>query len=241
MKQKQDRLEIALYKELQAVEKQEKKLEQAAQKAKASVWKAELENRIPEKVAVGLESAFCKGFCLVFEQGKAVIEKSYHKENLQNDHAVLDFAVQRKGSRKELKKVHKSAKQANLVNMAVTTVEGIGLGALGIGMPDVVLFLGMLLKGVYETALNYGFDYDSKQEQLLILKMMETALSRGEDWQRRNAEADALFDAMSFAIAEEDFRAQMKATASVFAADMILLKFVQTSFIHQYMVTQIFH
>ena len=27
-----------------------------------------------------------------------------------------------------------------------------GLGLLGIGLPDIVLFVGMLLKGVYETA-----------------------------------------------------------------------------------------
>ena len=219
----QKRREMALTKELLAVEKQEKKMQQAALKAKPAAWKTELESRIPEKVYTGLESAFCKGFGLVFDQGRAIIEKGYNKEDIQADYTIRDFAVQVKGGRKELKKMHKSAKQSDLLNLAVTTVEGVGLGALGVGMPDIVLFLGTLLKGVYETALNYGFDYESRQEQLFILKMMQTALSTGEDWMKRNA--DVVLETVG--ITDEDFKAQMKDTASAFAVDMLLLKFIQ--------------
>lgn len=55
------------------------------------------------------------------------------------------------------------------------------LGVLKIGLPDIVLFLSTLLKGIYETALNYRFSYESKEEQYWILKMLETALSTGEN------------------------------------------------------------
>lgn len=95
-------------------------------KAKPPVWKAELESHIPEKVYNGLERAFCKGLSLVFNQGRAIIEKGYNKKNIQADHAIQDFAVQLKGGRKGLKLMRKSAKQSNLVNLAVTTVEGVG-------------------------------------------------------------------------------------------------------------------
>lgn len=217
----------ALSKELLTVDKQEKKMEQAALKAKPAAWKKELESRIPEKVYTGLESAFCKGFGVVFEQGRVIIEKGYNKEDLQADHAIRDFAVKLKGGRKELRQMHKSAKQSDLVNMAVTTVEGIGLGALGVGMPDIVLFLGTLLKGVYETALNYGFDYESRQEQLLILKMMQTALSTGEDWVNRNTEVEEMLEIETIDMAEDIFKQQVKDTASAFAMDMLLLKFIQ--------------
>ena len=223
----QKRREAVLSKELLAVEKQEKKMEQAALKAKPAAWKTELESRIPEKVYAGLESAFCKGFGVLFDQGRVIIEKGYNKEDLQADHAIRDFAVQLKGGRKELKQMHRSAKQADLVNMAVTTVEGIGLGALGIGMPDIVLFLGNLLKGVYETALNYGFDYESRQEQLLILKMMQAALSNGESWAQRNAEVDEMLALETVGITDDVFKRQVKDTASAFAMDMLLLKFIQ--------------
>ena len=219
--------DAALAKELLAVEKQEKKMAQAALKAKPAAWKKELESRIPEKVYAGLESAFCKGFGVVFVQGRVIIEKGYNKEGLQADHAIRDFAVKLKGGRKELKQMHKSAKQSDLVNMAVTTVEGIGLGALGVGMPDIVLFLGNLLKGVYETALNYGFDYESRKEQLLILKMMQTALSSGESWVQRNAEVEEILELETVDITDDVFKRQTKETASAFAMDMLLLKFIQ--------------
>ena len=224
---KQKRRDAALAKELLAVEKQEKKMEQAALKAKPATWKKELESRIPEKVYAGLESAFCKGFSVVFDQGRAIIEKGYNKEDIQADHAIRDFAVQLKGSRKELKQMHKSAKQSDLKNLAVTTVEGVGLGALGVGMPDVVLFLGTLLKGVYETALNYGFDYESRQEKLFILKMMQTALSIGESWAQRNAEVEEMLEMETIDITDDVFKQQVKDTASAFAMDMLLLKFIQ--------------
>lgn len=227
MDQNRSCLEAALVKELLSVEKQEKKLEQSALKAKPPVWKAELESHIPEKVYNGLESAFCKGLSLVFNQGRAIIEKGYNKKNIQADHAIQDFAVQLKGGRKELKLMHKSAKQSNLVNMAVTTVEGFGLGALGVGMPDIVLFLGTLMKGIYETALRYGFDYESRQEQMFILKMMQTALSTGEDWINRNAEVDAMISLETIEIPDENLKRQMKETSSAFAVDVLLLKFLQ--------------
>ena len=217
----------AVNQELLLVEKQEKNMEQAALKAKPAPWKTELESRIPEKVYTCLESAFCKGFGLVFYQGRAIIEKGFNKEDIQADHSIRDFAVQVKGGRKELKKMHKSAKQSDLLNLAVTTVEGVGLGALGVGMPDIVLFLGTLLKGVYETALNYGFDYESRQEQIFILKMMQTALSTGEDWVDRNAEVDEMLTLETVGITDEDFKRQMKDTVSAFAVDMLLLKFIQ--------------
>ena len=213
--------------ELLLVEKQENRMAQAAMKSKPATWKTALESRIPQKVYTGLESAFCKGFSLVFQQGRAVIEKSCRKEDIQADYAVQDFAVQVKGSRKELRKLHRQAKQADLINLAVTTVEGIGLGALGIGMPDIVLFLGTLLKGIYETALHYGFDYDSRQEQLLILKMMEVSLSNGADWAGKNSEVDEMLSQKAAEATDEDFQSQIKATASAFAVDMLLLKFVQ--------------
>lgn len=218
---------IAIQKELQLVQKQENRLERVALQAKPVTWKTGLESKIPEKIYAGLESAFCKAFALVFNQGLKIIEKSYNKETIQADYAIRDFAVQRKGKRKELKQMRKAAGQSDFLNLAVTTVEGIGLGALGIGMPDIVLFISTLLKGIYETALNYGFDYESRQEQFLILKMMETAMSSGTNWTSKNKQVEALFEGNGNDVTEEEFHTQIKSTASVFAMDMLLLKFIQ--------------
>ncbi len=217
----------ALEKELRAIEKQEKKMEQAALKASPAAWKVQLESKIPARVYTGLESAFCKGFSMVFSQGRGIIEKSYRKKNIQADHSIRDYAVQLKGGRRELRQMQKGAGRSDMLNLAVTTIEGIGLGALGIGMPDIVLFLGMLLKGIYETALNYGYEYESRQEQLLILKMVAASLGSGEDWSLLNGQVDAMLVEKLPVITEEEFEEQMKAAASALAVDMLLLKFIQ--------------
>ena len=223
----QKRREAALTKELLAVEKQEKKMEQVALKAKPAAWKTELESRIPEKVYAGLESAFCKGFGLVFDQGRAIIERGYNKEDIQADHAIRDYAVQLKGGRKELRRMHRSAKQYDLRNLAVTTVEGVGLGVLGVGMPDIVLFLGTLLKGVYESALNYGFDYDTPEEQYMILNMMSASLITGQERLEWDEMIDGMIAEPPRNVAKEVLEEQIRETASVFAMDMLILKFIQ--------------
>ena len=219
--------EKALNKELRAVEKQEKKLQQAFVKAKAPAWKTVLGDKIPQKVYTGLESTFCKGFSLVFNQGRGIIEKSYNKENLKNNHSIRDFAVQLKGGRKELKAVHKSAKRSDGINMVVTTAEGLALGALGIGMPDIVLFITTLLKGVYETVLNYGYDYESPEEQYMILNMMAASLITGQERVEWDEMIDAMIEEAPQNVTRPVLEEQIRETASVFAMDMLLLKFIQ--------------
>ena len=225
MKLEQKRI-TALEKELAYVIKQEKRLEKAALKAKPSSIKSQLVAKVPAKVYSGLESAFCKGFSMVFDQGKSIIELSYKRNNIYVNHSVNDYAFDVKGARKELRKMNKSAVKSGMLNMALTSVEGIALGALGIGMPDIVLFLAMLLKGTYETALNYGFDYSSSRERLIILRMMETSLANGEDWIALNEKVDALFTAPK-GHSQEEFDLALRSCASAFATDMLLLKFIQ--------------
>lgn len=216
-----------LQKELLRVERQEQVLRQEALSAKPPAWKAALEQKVPEKIRAGLESGFRKGFTIVFANGRTIIEKSYRKEELKANHAVHDYAMQMKGGRKEWRQLRREAKQADWLNLAATTAEGVGLGALGIGLPDIVLFLGMLLRGIYETALHYGFDYEDRWEQLLILKMMATALSTGEEWEHHHSELDALLKEEAQQVSEQAFADQIDQTASVFAVELLALKFVQ--------------
>ena len=222
------RLLAALQKELEQLEKRERRLERTAGKQEPPEWKKSLETKVPEKVRVSLEKAFCKAFSVVFQHGNTLIEKTYDKEELQKDHEIQTYAVELKGNRRELRRMRKAAGAADLRNMALTTVEGAGLGLLGIGLPDIVIFIGMLMKGAYEAALHYGFDYDSPQERLFILKMMEASLSRGEERIRADREVDAMCAALPSAEeAKNLLHEQTDRTAKAFAADMLLLKFIQ--------------
>ena len=216
-----------LQKELLRVERQEQVLRREALRAKPPAWKAALEQKVPEKIRTGLESGFRKGFTIVFTSGRPIIEKSYRKEELKANHAVHDYAMQMKGGRKEWRQLRREAKQANWLNLAATTAEGMGLGVLGIGLPDIILFLGMLLRGIYETALHYGFDYEDRWEQLLILKMMTTALSTGEEWEYHHSKLEALLKEEVQQVSEQAFADQIDQTASVFAVELMALKFIQ--------------
>lgn len=217
----------SLNKEFRALQRREDKLMAAAVKARNPGWKKTLEEKVPEKVYTGLNSAFGKGFSLVFQHGRKAIELTYKKEKLTQNHMVHNAGFQSSGNRKEMKQIHNMARKSNHLNIAVTTVEGIGLGALGIGMPDIVLFLTTVLRGVYETALHYGFEYESRFEQMLILKMMAASLSSGEDWFHRNKEVNDWILKGGCEISGEAFHAQIQDTSSVFAVDMLLLKFIQ--------------
>ena len=223
------RAKAAIQKELHTLQKQEEKLMRSATKQRsASSWKSELEKKVPDKVYHSLKVAFGKAFAIVFEKGTGIIEKSYQKETIQQDQKVQHYAVQLKGNRRELRKVKKQAQVSGLSNMALTTVEGIGLGALGIGLPDIVMFVGVLLKGIYETALRYGIDYNAVGERYLILKMMEASLAKGDRWVEINAEVDRLIYQGRQEVPDlEDMVEQRRHTADAFAIDMILLKFIQ--------------
>ena len=58
------------------------------------------------------------------------------------------------------------------LQMTLTTLEGAGLVFLGLGLPDIPLFIPMLLN-LYETALSYGFDYEKEEKRYLLMLITE--------------------------------------------------------------------
>lgn len=204
MQSKHGKYETAIDKELKLIHRQEESLRRAAVKGKTPQWKMALEEKVPGSIYENLQKAFRKAFAIVFEKGTGLIEKTYNRESLEEDCQVREFAFQVKANRKTLKKARKDARAGNLRNLAITSAEGIGLGVLGIGLPDIVMFVGVLLKGIYETALQYGYAYDSDQERYFILKLMETAVLKGEDWEEGNREIDRYIESSAADCAGEE-------------------------------------
>lgn len=215
-----------LRRELLKLELEEQKLRKQAQTVKPLNWKKALEEKIPQKVYTGLESTFATAFSLVFQHGRKLIEMTYQKENLKQEYILRDQAVRTEASRRDFQQMQKNVSKAGLKNMAVTTAEGVALGALGVGLPDIVLFLATVLKGIYETALYYGFEYESSKEQYWILKMMAASLQTGRQWLREDSQVDALLNGAG-EVTPEELAVQIQKTASVFAVDMLVLKFIQ--------------
>ena len=206
--------------------RKEAALDRAAGRAVSPAWKAGLEARVPEKALKGLESAFAKGFSLVFQHGAGIIGKTCGTEKLRQQHDALHRAALATGSRRDLRRLPAASRTAQLGSLALTTAEGAALGLLGVGMPDILLFLGVLLRGICETALRFGFDWESPREQLIILSMMETAVSRGEERLACSAGLQCLLTSKRTP-SEEELKAQMQKTGAAFASGMLFAKFVQ--------------
>lgn len=218
----------ALERELKKIEKAEEKLRRQAEKKLEPAWKKKLEERIPEKLLSGLQKAFSKAFYLIFENGTVWIEKTYDRDSLEKDFMIKDYAVDLKGNRKELAKLKHDIQGGNMLNTLLTTVEGVGLGALGIGLPDIVLWTGMMLKGVYETALKYGFSYETPEEKLFILHMLKASMLNDAGWPAANDAVDAYIRETDHHVpSPKELKAQIEDTANVFATDMLVLKFIQ--------------
>ncbi len=219
-------------KQLEKVEKQEKKyLEQKKENAlqkKTKELSEAVEQKIPLKLRETIENAFYRAFLVIFEKGTDVIEKTYDKEKIMWEHQFLDKRFEEKKKRRQFYKLERNANKCNGINMAVTAVEGAGLGILGIGLPDIPIFLGMILKGVYQTALQYGFDYSDKRERVYILRLIRAAMVE----ESQKAEVDNLVEKTGESIQKGiavpyDFEEEVKETSKTLSNAMLVAKFVQ--------------
>lgn len=225
----------ALYKELQKINKQEEKWLSA--KERNNVVKDKIYEKVPDGLSHTLELAFEKAFSLVFLKGRKILEKTFDKEALQMEFTVGDQLVEQKQTKKSVKLLGKKQERDNLINHASTTATGFGLGLLGMGLPDIPLLVSTILKGLYEVALSYGFSYESKEEQIYMLRLIRTALATGED--RRKVFSECFSPAGSAilsstdsgsalpAIYEVDLSEEIKRTAKALSDALLVEKFVQ--------------
>ena len=218
-------------KQLEKVEKQEQKYLQQKESTlqkKSKAFSHALEQKIPLKLRESIQNAFYKGFLVIFEKGTSVIEKTYDKEKILWEYQFQDKKFCENKKRKQFKKLEKCANKSNRMNIAVTAAEGAGLGILGIGLPDIPIFLAVILKGIYETALHYGYDYNNKREQIYILRLMRSAMAQ----QEQKKQYDELVEKTAEDIEKEiavpyDFKQEVKETAEVFSNAMLIAKFIQ--------------
>lgn len=218
----------AIEKELQKIEKTEERMRRQAEEKKEVLWKAKLEEKIPNKVMGGLKEAFSKALYLIFEKGNVIIENTYNRDYIEKEFQIKDFALDLKGGRKEIRKLKRDAACGNAINTLITTVEGVGLGAFGIGLPDIIIWVGFLLRGIYETALKYGFDYETPEEKVFILEMLEAAMLTGEEWKIVNESVDSYMERNVHTVStDEDIKRHIEKTANALATDMLIMKFIQ--------------
>ncbi|MBQ7926718.1 MAG: EcsC family protein [Lachnospiraceae bacterium] len=206
--------------------KQEQSYMKKSMEKKDSKLNLFLAGKVPEKLQGTLDNAFSKAFYVVFEKGTGVIEKTYRKEDTEKTYQINEYASRVREDRKSLKAFSKKAAGSCTGNLVLSGVSGIGLGALGIGLPDIVLFTGLVLKSVYQIALNYGFDYMAEKEKLFILVLIQGALAHGEELLIINGKINQYIEKGDWG-PTDSLEEGIRTTAGFLSKELLYMKFLQ--------------
>lgn len=197
----------------------------ARMKAKPQVINEKLDTYIPKKLQNGLDTAFNKAFDFVFEKGTGVIGKTYNRDKYEYEYKVKKYALELKENKRNIKRFSKKAKAAKNVNVLVSGVSGVGMGIIGVGIPDIPVFTSMVLRSIYEIAMSFGFNYDDMKEQIFILKLIEVSMKNGIDFADANTELNKLID-NDENLTETKYE-QISKTSKALGDAMIYMKFIQ--------------
>ena len=213
-------------KEWEALLKKEQRLLEKRKEKKETALNRLLAEKVPEKLQHTLDIAFEKAFHLIFEKGTGIIEKTYHKEELEKRSSIRQYAADVRGDRKSLKSFSRQAAGSGAGNTLASAAAGVGMGLLGIGIPDIPLLTGMMLRSIYETALHYGFSYDTEEEKRFILLLIQGAMTHGEKLERVNEELNFFMEQGCFS-QEERMEEMIRHTAGILSNELLYMKFLQ--------------
>lgn len=199
-----------------------------------------LDRIIPSKLRGVLNAAFFKAFKVILEKGSFLIEKTYNKKRKEASFKVNTYASELILDSRAARKFIKAAKSSKKLNLLIAFIQGVGLGILGLAIPDIAIFMAVVLKSVYEIALSYGYDYHDAEEKILILKIIEVAMTDDEEFEIKDKEVNEAIDYIAtngdicegFNISVEE---QMRATSDSLTREMLYTKFIQ-----QFLIVGIF-
>lgn len=216
----------ALEKEWAKVEKDESNFLAKQLNKEDSKLNQFLEDKVPAGLQSTLDGAFAKAFHTVFEKGTDVIEKTYKKGEIEKDYKINAYAASVKENRKNLKAFSKKASGAGKSNLLISGASGIGMGVLGIGIPDIVVFTSLMLRSVYEISLNYGFDYKNEEEKKFILLLIQGAVSHDTKLLKINNELNYYMEHGTF-VSAIHLEECITETAACLSKELLYMKFLQ--------------
>ncbi len=213
-------------KELNQLIAKEKRFLAGRKNRKESVVNRLLADKVPAKLSGNINIAFSKAFSVIFEKGTSIIELTYNKDELEKDFQVDLYSARIRGTSKSLKKLSNKADIAGGLNLAVSGVSGIGMGLLGMGLPDIPVFTAMILRCIYEIAIRYGYGYETEEEKYFILLLIEGSVSYGNHLEEINTKIDAF---ISNPVLPLDYNRseQILNASSVLSTELLYMKFLQ--------------
>ena len=185
-----------------------------------------LEGKVPPKLQNTLDAAFTKAFGLIFEKGTPLLEHTFSPKELSKQHQVDQFTAQLRQDRKSLQTFSRRSGRSGALNLALSGVEGVAFGVLGVGIPDIPVFAALLLRSLYEMACQFGLPYNTPEEQYFQLLLIEGALSYGDELKACNRKIN---DFTFSPVLPEDYelKAQVAKTAQALSRQLLYMKFLQ--------------
>lgn len=211
-------------KEHQKLIAEEKRLIKARKQEKTSIVNDTAEKYLPDGMREKLNTAFIKGFESVFRGGGAMIEKTCRKDLREQEYRINRYTMKEK-DKHILAGFKKSVNRSGRKNMLLSGAEGAVFGILGIGLPDIPVFIAMLLKAIREIALSYGFSGDNEEEKIFTLKLIRAGISYGDAFVSENLAVGKQIcgiDEEPKTLAEE-----IQITAGALSERLLYMKFVQ--------------
>ncbi len=153
-------------------------------------------------------------------------ERTYKKEETEREYKVRAYSLSLKEDKNSLRAFSKQAKRSGTKNVLLSGVEGVGLGILGIGIPDIPLLTAMMLKSVYQISLHYGIEYDTELERYFIMELIRGSFAYGEEYEEieRNIETFLFHETLPENYIRKE---QIIKTSAAVSRELVYMKFLQ--------------
>ncbi len=185
-----------------------------------------LEGKVPPKLQDTLDLAFAKAFGLIFEKGTPILEHTFSSKQLSKQHQVDQYTARIRQDRKSLRTCSRRSGRSGALNLAVSGLEGITFGVLGVGIPDIPVFCALLLRSLYEMSCQFGYPYNTKEEQYFHLLLIQGALSYGEELHNCTRALNDYIASPTLPTGY-DQKAQITKTAQSLSGQLLYMKFLQ--------------
>lgn len=185
-----------------------------------------LEDKVPAKLEATLDKAFAKAFHLIFSKGSSIISKTFSTEKLIEEFEADNADLIVLGGGRQMRKFKRRAAATGTAHTIVSAVTGAALGFVGGTIPDIALFITLLLRNIYKISMKYGYAFDTEEEQKFILSVIAAAVQDGDDMIRANKEVNKLIrEGLSSDTGTVDEKINEAAVALAHA--LLLMKFLQ--------------
>ena len=185
-----------------------------------------LQAKVPAKLKFTLDEGFAKAFELVFAKGTGVIEKTYNRRDIERSSRVRRIIAENNPTKRALRDASQGSAVRKAKNTVLSGISGIGMGLVGVGIPDIPVFTVMLLKSIYEISLGYGYDYDKMDEKYFILLVIGTALRYGDEFKAADERVNYFIEHGAEPDAET-IKTEVRIAAEGLSGELLYMKFLQ--------------